>query len=148
VNEGEARRRFGAAGSGHLASVRPNGTPHVVPFVFVLRGDTIHWVVDRKPKRTARIARLDNIEANPSVEAVVDHYEDRWSSLWWVRASGRARVVSDPAERTTALSALAAKYPQYQRAAPDGPVVAIDVGVWTWWSGGSDGRGRAIASGG
>jgi PPOX class probable F420-dependent enzyme len=136
VNEAKARRRFGAARSGHLATVRPNGAPHVVPFVFVVRDDTVYWAVDRKPKRTTRIARLDNIAANPSVEAVVDHYAHDWAALWWVRASGRAREVTEPEERELALALLAAKYPQYERAAPQGPVVAIDVDAWTWWTGG------------
>jgi PPOX class probable F420-dependent enzyme len=147
VNGAEARRRFGAAWAGHLATVRPNGDPHVLPFVFALRGDTVYWTVDRKPKRTARIARLDNIAANPSVEAVVDHYEDDWAALWWVRAAGRAREVTDPIERDAALALLAAKYRQYADDPPNGPVVAIDVGRWSWWNGGSGQAGRATVDG-
>jgi PPOX class probable F420-dependent enzyme len=148
VNEAEARRHFGAASSGHLATVRPNGSPHVVPFVFAVRGETVYWAVDQKPKRTARIARLDNIAANPSVEAVVDHYEDDWAALWWVRASGRAREVTEPEERDLALALLVAKYPQYQRDGPEGQVMAIDIDVWTWWSGGPGDGGRARSEGG
>ena len=68
----EARRRFGAARVGRLATVSADGTPHVVPFVFVLDGDTIWWAVDHKSKRSRELKRLDNIRANPRVEAVVD----------------------------------------------------------------------------
>jgi PPOX class probable F420-dependent enzyme len=137
VNEDEARRRFAGACVGRLATVRPDGRPHVVPFVFAVggdRADRIYWAVDHKPKSSARLARLTNIEANPAVEAVVDHYEDDWSRLWWVRATGRARILTEEPERIQALELLAAKYPHYTEATPSGAVVRIDVDVWTWWA--------------
>src|SRR5439155_1742133 len=111
------------------------GLPHVVPFVFALRGRTLYWAVDRKPKRSRRLKRLDNLAANPNVEVVADHYEEDWSRLWWVRASGTARVLPEGAERDRALDLLAAKYPQDRDAPPDGPVVAVDLVRITWWTG-------------
>jgi PPOX class probable F420-dependent enzyme len=133
VNVEEARRRFGAARVGHLATADAAGVPHVVPFVFALDQETVYWAVDHKPKRSPRLRRLENIRVNPHAEAVVDHFDERWSRLWWVRASGRAREVEDPNERTHALESLAEKYPQYRDRPPDGPVVAIDVDVWSSW---------------
>jgi PPOX class probable F420-dependent enzyme len=138
MNEGEARRRFAAERVGRLATVRANGTPHVVPFVFAVEhhagsGERLYWAVDHKAKSSDRITRLDNIAANPSVEAVADHYEDDWRGLWWVRATGAAAVVTDDKERAHGLELLAAKYPQYREAVPAGDVVRIDVEAWSWW---------------
>jgi PPOX class probable F420-dependent enzyme len=129
----EALRRLGAARVGRLATVDPGGLPHVVPFVFVVSDETIYWAVDAKPKRSADLQRLANIEANPNVQVLVDHYEDDWTALWWVRASGPARVVIDEDERHRAVSLLAEKYPQDAAKPPPGPVVAIEVTRVTWW---------------
>ncbi len=82
-----------------MATVSPSNRPHVVPFVFVLveHGDArvAYWAVDHKPKRSADLKRIRNLEANPAVEFVVDGYEEDWQRLWWVRCSGTARVVDD-----------------------------------------------------
>jgi PPOX class probable F420-dependent enzyme len=126
----EARRRFGAGRVGRLATVSADGTPHVVPFVFALDGDTIWWAIDHKRKRSRDLKRLDNIRANPRVEAVVDAYDEDWSRLWWVRASGQARILEDD---QMALQLLRAKYPQYRTRPPAGPFVAIGVERWSGW---------------
>jgi PPOX class probable F420-dependent enzyme len=134
----EAIARLRAARVGRLATVRPDGSPHVVPFVFavVRDGDELlaFWAVDDKPKKHRPIQRLENIEANPSVEFVVDGYEEDWSGLWWVRVTGRARVVSSSEERERAIAALTDKYPQYNATPPTGAVVAIEVAGVTGWS--------------
>ena len=128
----EALTRLASARVGRLATADASGTPHVVPFVFVLEGTTVYWSVDDKPKRSRRLKRLSNIEANPNVEMVVDHYDENWENLWWVRASGPARILERGEEQAHALGLLAAKYPQY-RQPPQGPVVAIQlVRVASW----------------
>ena len=134
----EARRRFGEARVGRLATADGSGRPHVVPFVFAVDGDRLWWAVDHKPKRTTALRRLANIAENPRVSALVDGYDEDWSSLWWVRADGAARVVTDEAQRAEGLRALVAKYAQYRTATPGGPVVAIDVERWTGWSASGD----------
>jgi PPOX class probable F420-dependent enzyme len=113
-----------------LATVDREGRPHVVPICFVLDGETLYTAVDEKPKRTRRLKRLENIEANPYVEVLVDHYEDDWSRLWWVRLRGRARIVDDAA----ALTLLARKYPQYRERPPTGPVIAVEIDERTEWT--------------
>ena len=113
-----------------LATVDRNGRPHIVPICFVLDGETLYTAVDQKPKRTRRLKRLENIEANPHVEVLVDHYEDDWSKLWWVRLRGRARIVEDP----RAVDLLVAKYPQYAERRPEGPVIAVDVEERSEWT--------------
>jgi PPOX class probable F420-dependent enzyme len=120
----------GAAPVARLATVDREGRPHVVPICFVIDGGTLYTAVDEKPKRTRRLRRLGNIEANPAVEVVIDHYEEDWSKLWWVRLRGTARIVEDP----RAVDLLAAKYPQYRERPPAGPVIAIEIEERSEWT--------------
>jgi PPOX class probable F420-dependent enzyme len=129
----EARRRFASASVAQLATVGADGRPHVVPIVFAVEGDTIYSAVDQKPKRTTKLRRLANIEANPKVSVLVDHYEDDWQKLWWVRADGRAQVL-DASEANEAIDRLAERYEQYVAERPAGPVLAIEVERWSGWS--------------
>jgi len=72
-----------------LATVRPDGAPHLVPVVFAVEvaadGDRVHLAVDAKPKRTRNLQRLVNLRAEPRCALLVDHYADDWSRLWWGR---------------------------------------------------------------
>lgn len=43
-----------------LATVDPDGRPHLVPIVFVLEGETLYAAVDAKPKRSPRLRRVEN----------------------------------------------------------------------------------------
>jgi PPOX class probable F420-dependent enzyme len=135
----EAIARLREARVGRLATVRPDGTPHVVPFVFALVEDgddlRVYWAVDDKPKRRRVIQRLVNIRGNPAVEFIVDGYDEDWTRLWWVRVRGRARVVDTDDERRSAAKALAARYAQYARTEQTGPAVAIDVETVSGWTG-------------
>jgi len=124
-----------AAKVAHLATAGRDGRPHVVPICFVLEGDVLYFTVDAKPKRTANLKRLRNIAANPAVSVLVDHYEDEWDKLWWVRIDGTARVVASGAQAEHALDLLAERYPQYRRVRPGGPVVAVSIERMSGWSG-------------
>jgi len=110
-----------------LATIDHDGRPHLVPIVFALEGDTLYSAVDRKPKRSTTLRRIENARERPDVTVLVDHYEDDWTTLWWIRLRGRARVLDDGEERTHALQLLRAKYPQYADEPPDGAVLAVDV---------------------
>jgi PPOX class probable F420-dependent enzyme len=105
-----------------------------VPITFVLVGDTLFTAVDAKPKRSRVLRRIENARERPDVTVLVDHYEDDWSRLWWVRLRGRARVLDDGGEAVRALEALVAKYEQYRKEAPGLPVLAVDVGNWRGWA--------------
>ena len=133
MTDGEAKRRFGAARVARLATVRADGSPHVVPIVFALAADVLYTAVDRKPKSTTALTRLANIAANPAVSVLVDEYADDWDQLWWVRADGLARVVDGDAA-AGAVERLTARYPVYALDPPPGPVLAIEVARWTGWS--------------
>ncbi|MET8335037.1 TIGR03668 family PPOX class F420-dependent oxidoreductase [Streptosporangium canum] len=134
MDELQARARFRDARVARLATADARGRPHLVPVTFDLDGDTVAFAVDHKPKRTTDLRRLRNIAANDRVCLLVDHYDDDWTRLWWVRADGRARVAGDGADRERALARLAERYPQYRDRPPRGPVVLIAVESWTSWS--------------
>jgi PPOX class probable F420-dependent enzyme len=128
------RRRVSEAPVGRLATIEATGRPHLVPVCFALKDETLYSAVDQKPKTSTRLRRLDNILAHPEVAVLIDHYEDDWSRLWWVRLRGRARVIEGGAERDRAVSLLGEKYPQYRASPPVGAVVAIAVEEWRGWT--------------
>ena len=106
--------RIAAARVARLATIDPDGRPHLVPIVFAVDGDTLYSAVDRKPKRSSKLRRIENARARPDVTVLVDHYDDDWSRLWWIRLRGRARVLEAGDERERALTLLVEKYPQYR----------------------------------
>jgi len=114
-----------------------------VPVTFaLLEPDTLVTAVDHKPKTTRRLQRLANIEGDPRVTVLVDHYDDTdWSVLWWVRARGGARVVDRGDELDRAVDALVARYPQYVENRPAGPAIVIAVTSWKAWTGVRDAPG-------
>jgi PPOX class probable F420-dependent enzyme len=130
----DARRRFAAARVAHLGTVRPDGTPHLVPVTFAVDDDVIYTAVDAKPNRTTRLQRLENLAAHPRCTLLVDHYDDDWSRLWWVRADGDAAVVDSPDPAHPAFALLAARYPAYADTLPHGPLIVISVTRWVGWS--------------
>ena len=132
--EEECRRRFADRPVARLATVDGDGRPTLVPVCFAVDGDTVYSAVDGKPKTTARLARLGNVARHPDVALLADHYDDDWSTLWWVRARGTGREVTDDAERERAVELLRVKYPQYAQHALDGPVLRVDVSAWRGWS--------------
>jgi PPOX class probable F420-dependent enzyme len=134
VDEREARSRFAAARVARFSTVRPDGSPHLVPIVFALDGETVAFAVDDKPKTTRELRRLANIRGDPRVSVLVDHYEEDWSAVWWVRVDGRARVVDAGPALDRVVALLAEKYPQYAVDPPPGPAVLIEVETWRWWS--------------
>ena len=76
MDRAEAVRRLTASKVGSIATVRPDGSPHVVPFVFAVSesgdGLLIYWCVDDKPKRSHELQRLVNIRARQAVEIEVN----------------------------------------------------------------------------
>ncbi|BBY03652.1 TIGR03668 family PPOX class F420-dependent oxidoreductase [Mycobacterium seoulense] len=136
MGEFDPKARFGRSPVARLATVTPGGLPHLVPVVFaVAEGspDVVYTAVDAKPKTTRRLRRLANIENDPNVSLLVDHYADDWTRLWWVRADGAAAIHTDGAAMESAYRLLRAKYPQYQSVSLDGPVIAVAVRRWSSW---------------
>jgi PPOX class probable F420-dependent enzyme len=125
--------RLTAARVARLATTDPDGRPHLVPIVFALEGDTLYSAVDRKPKSSSKLRRIENARARPDVTILVDHYEEDWDQLWWIRLRGRARVLDDGDERDHAIALLQEKYQQYRAEPPDGAVLAVDVTDMREW---------------
>ncbi|HEX4820716.1 MAG TPA: TIGR03668 family PPOX class F420-dependent oxidoreductase [Acidimicrobiales bacterium] len=118
-----------------LATHNPSGAIDLVPITFVVIDDAIVTAVDHKPKRTAKLQRLENIRRNPDVTVLVDHYVDDWTALWWVRVRGHATV--HDAVPADALVALSDKYEQYRQRPPAGPAIVVRVhDVLAWNAGG------------
>ncbi len=130
----QARQRFAGVPVARLATVGPDGQPHLVPITFAVHGDGIYTAVDAKPKTTMNLRRLRNIRADPRVAVLADHYEADWDRLWWARAEGLASVLGEPADLAGPLELLAARYPRYRVNPPAGPVIAIAVHRWAGWA--------------
>ncbi|MEX0699432.1 MAG: TIGR03668 family PPOX class F420-dependent oxidoreductase [Acidimicrobiia bacterium] len=135
MNEAEAYRLIGSVPVARLATVRADGSPHLVPIVFALDGFRLITAIDGKPKRSGSQTRVENIRAEPRVSFLADHYDDDWSRLWWVRVDGLADVIDQGPEFGRAIAALSSRYVQYQKVSLPGPVILIDpVRVVGWTS--------------
>jgi PPOX class probable F420-dependent enzyme len=133
MDRADALRRLATATVARLATVGSTGAPHLVPITFALLDETtLVTAVDHKPKRTTALRRLANIAADPRVSVLVDHYEDDWSRLWWVRVDGLARVWE--AAPAGAAEALAQRYPQYRTRPPRGPFIVVEAQRLRGWS--------------
>jgi PPOX class probable F420-dependent enzyme len=130
---GTAERRLAEARVGRLATVTADGRPHVVAVCFALAAGTVYTAIDAKPKSGRPLRRLANVRATGRASLLVDHYEEDWSQLWWVRVDGPAEVLEDGPERAAALDALADKYEQYRAARPEGAVIALRPERWVSW---------------
>ena len=123
-----------AAPVGRLATTAGDGTVHLVPICFAVVDGHIASAVDHKPKRTNRLQRLADIGATGQATFLVDHYDDDWSRLWWVRVTGAAAVAPEGSPLDgAARAALVRKYRQYQERPPLGPVYAVAVDALRWW---------------
>lgn len=99
-----------------LVTLGRGGKPEPVPIVFAYVAGALFSPLDGKPKRGGELARVRNLARDARVAVLLDHYDDDWSKLWWLRVEGRAAVVP-AAEHADAVAALRAKYPQYEHVA-------------------------------
>lgn len=127
------RARLDEARVARLATVRPDGSPHIVPCVFAIQDDEVYTPVDRKPKRSTALQRLRNIEHEARVALLADAWDEDWERLWWVRLDGRARPLDDPSATARALELLAQKYEQYREEPPEDIVIAIRIEQLRGW---------------
>lgn len=127
------RRLIAAARHGVLAT---NGEthPHQVPIVYAIEGDTLVTAVDHKPKSTTGLARVANLTRNPRCSVLVEHYDDDWDRLWWVRIDGNGAVDGSPTAVAAAGRLLARRYSQYQRQPPQGPVITVSIERLVGWA--------------
>ncbi|MBF9069397.1 TIGR03668 family PPOX class F420-dependent oxidoreductase [Streptacidiphilus fuscans] len=129
----ECRSRLERARSARLATASAAGAPHLVPITFVCERDRLYFAIDHKPKSASELRRLANIRENPQVSVLVDHYDEDWTQLWWVRVDGHAEIGEHGPERERALDLLAAKYRAYRETRPEGALVTIAIEHITGW---------------
>jgi PPOX class probable F420-dependent enzyme len=101
---------------------------------FVLSDDAFFTAVDEKRKSVApaQVARLRYLRSHPGAALTVDHYEDDWSTLAWAQVLGQAQVL-DTGDAPSALEALRAKYEQYKRRPPAGPLIRLQPDRFLCW---------------
>ena len=105
---------------GRLGFLDEDDRPRVLPVTFALAGGAIWSAVDWKPKRQAEPARVRYLRRRPAATLTVDHYEEEWENLAWVQVLGAVELVDQGDGE-----ALARKYGQYRRRAPQGPFLKL-----------------------
>ncbi len=117
-----------------LATVRPDGRPHVVPIGAVLDLDRLVFATERETQK------VRNIEHEPAVAICFDEYHEDWSQLVQVIVEGEAYILDGGFEFDRDRTLLYEKYPQYEDRAPieEGSTVIVEVRVdrvsssWRW----------------
>ena len=136
MDESELRRRVASSPVARLATVRADGTPHVVPVCFAVDGDRIVSVVDHKPKATTALRRLDNVARASGRQSPRRPLRRRLGAAL-VGARRRHRAVRDAGpEHESAIDLLVAKYAQYRDVRPTGSVLEITAVRWLRMVGG------------
>lgn len=119
-------------------------------------GLVLYSPIDEKPKRSAdpmRLARVRDLLERPTAGVLVDQWDEDWARLAWVRLDCRADVLAAPdadagrrdrvttEERSGAIVALRAKYPQYvDQRLEERPLVRLTCRVAATWGDLAGGR--------
>jgi PPOX class probable F420-dependent enzyme len=112
LDEEECWARLRGARHGVLATVHPGRGVDAVPVVYAVVERSIVIPIDTvKPKRHLHLARLSNVAGDPRCVLLVDHFDEDWSQLWWVRFHARAEEARDPSPW---VAALKDRYPEYR----------------------------------
>jgi PPOX class probable F420-dependent enzyme len=109
---------------GRLGLLDDHDRPRVLPVTYALSEGSLWSAIDEKPKRTDP-ARLRYLARRPEAAVTVDRYEEDWSALAWVQVLGSVRIL-EADENRPALDALVAKYEQYRRRSPPGPLLRLE----------------------
>jgi hypothetical protein len=125
---------------GVLSTLHPDRGVDAVPACFVVVGSVLAVPVDRvKPKGSARLQRVRNLEGDPRAALLCEHWNGSdWSDLWWVRASLLRVSVGGP-ERSRFESLLRLKYPPYE-GQPFHDVLVFRITELAGWTSAEGGR--------
>lgn len=108
-----------------LATIAPDGRPRLVPMAFAVAGGesdapVLYSALDEKPKSVAdprALARVRDVLIRPRVTVLVDHWDENWARLSWLRLDGLASLLeptgSDAVEHAFAVDLLRERYAQY-----------------------------------
>lgn len=137
LGESDAWDRVAATRHGVLGTVHPVRGVDLVPVVYAIDDEhTIFIPIDTvKPKATTRLQRLENLANDPRCTLLVEHYDDDWSRLWWVRIGGQgSEAVLEDLDRFLPL--LAARFPPYaDPTSIAGGIVIRPVDITGWVAG-------------
>ncbi len=113
------------------------GAPRVLPVTFAVAGGALVTAIDHKRKQLAgeRLARVRWLRARPQAALTVDRYDADWSRLAWIQALGEVTVF-DARSAPESIAALQARYAQYERRPPAGPVLVLTPRRLLWWRAG------------
>jgi hypothetical protein len=137
LDEPECWVRVQAALHGVLATVHPVRGVDAVPVVYAVVDGFIVVPVDTvKPKRHLALGRLANLEGDRRAVLLIEHYQEDWSELWWVRvhvtAPESGSLLQDPLPSW--VRALAERYPQYRTPGTIAAAVALLPAAVTGWA--------------
>lgn len=135
-----------------LGTTTADGRARLVPICYWLsdapdatRRPQVYSALDEKPKHgpdPLRLGRVRDLLARPSVALLVDHWDEAWERLAWVRLDGSATIIAPPpsdamgeaGEHARAVAGLRARYPQYhQQDLARRPLIRITVEAVTEW---------------
>lgn len=133
LTEPDCWRRLASARHGVLGTVHTTRGVDAIPVVFAVADAAILIPIDTlKPKRGAELQRVANISADSRCVLLVEHYEDDWDALWWVRVHGRAAVAATATE--SVVRPLTDRYPQYRQPGSIAGVIVLDQLEITGWA--------------
>jgi PPOX class probable F420-dependent enzyme len=122
---------------GVLGTMHATRGVDAVPVVFVVNDDRDEIVIPIdtvKPKGSGRLQRLRNLDGDDRAVLIVEHYDDDWSQLLWVRVHGRAHEAEPTPEQ---LQRLAAAFPAYTAPGSVTSVIVLAPTDVTGWSAGA-----------
>jgi PPOX class probable F420-dependent enzyme len=129
VLPGWASELLSSARVARLAFLDERDLPRVLPVTFAVWDGAVWSAIDRKPKRTAELARVRRLRRSPEAALLVDRYHDDWSRLAWVELRGEVAIHP----LGPALEALAQRYEQYRADPPPGPLLRLEPRDAVWW---------------
>jgi nitroimidazol reductase NimA-like FMN-containing flavoprotein (pyridoxamine 5'-phosphate oxidase superfamily) len=124
----EVKRFVAHARVCRIASVRPDGTPHIIPVCPAFDGNATLYADLASRGVSARAFR-----SNQNITVLIDEYHDDWSKLQAVILRCRAEeVAGEELERAWAM--IREKFPQYVTVDWQPRLtLALRIGSWTEW---------------
>jgi Pyridoxamine 5'-phosphate oxidase len=108
-----------------IATVRPNGEPHVIPVCPVFDGEaTVYVDIGRK------YASAEGVRASGKLAVLIDYYDDNWALLKGVLLRCDAKPAeADERERDWVL--IREKFPQYKSVGWE-PRLTLALRIYDW----------------
>jgi PPOX class probable F420-dependent enzyme len=136
LDDGACWQRLGGSGHGTLGTLHPVRGVDLVPVVFVVDAPRLVIPVDAvKPKAGPRLQRATNLAADPRCSLLVEHYDEDWSALWWVRAHAHGREAAPDA---AVLERLGDAFAPYRAPGAVTSVLVLTVDAVTGWAADTD----------